>query len=58
MLRSYMRKRHTEYSRQLIDFVRELRPPAPIAAGLLPKLTIVTPRTTRPASWSGPSSRC
>jgi hypothetical protein len=28
-----MRKRHNEYSRQLIDFVRELRPPAPIAGG-------------------------
>ena len=38
-----MRKRHNEYSRQLIDFVRELRPPAPIAGGLLPKVTIVTP---------------
>ena len=38
-----MRKRHNEYSRQLIDFVRELRPPAPIAGGLMPKVTIVTP---------------
>ena len=38
-----MRKRNNEFSRQLIDFVSELRPPAPIAGGLLPKVTIVTP---------------
>lgn len=53
-----MRKRHNEYSRQLIDFVRELRPPAPIAGGLLPKLTIVTPRSTRPNSWNAPFCPC
>ena len=38
-----MSKRHNEYTRELVDFVRELRPPAPIAGGLLPKLSIVTP---------------
>ena len=38
-----MSKRHNEYTRELVDFVRELHPPAPIAGGLLPKLSIVTP---------------
>lgn len=38
-----MPKRHQEYSRELIDFVSELRPPAPINDGLMPKLSIVTP---------------
>ena len=31
-----MSKRHNEYTRELVDFVRELHPPAPIAGGLLP----------------------
>ena len=36
-----MSKRHNEYTRELVDFVRELHPPAPSPAAC--KLSIVTP---------------
>ena len=31
-----MSKRHNEYTRELVDFVRELRPPAPSPAACCP----------------------
>ena len=53
-----MSKRHNEYTRELVDFVRELRPPAPIAGGLLPKLSIVTPSYNQARFLGEPSCPC
>jgi|GEM_PF-195430 Glycosyltransferases, probably involved in cell wall biogenesis len=43
MFREYMRRHHATKTRELVNFISCLKPPRPVATGLLPKITIVTP---------------